>query len=348
MRKDAMTFAWMDKMSTRPSSDGTLKICVAGPGAIGTTLAALLGAGGQRVTVIARGESLKKIASSGVTLRQPQRELHADVFASDGNDIGIHDVLLLCSKAQDLETLALASRNTIGPNTLILPVVNGIPWWYFHGVTGRFAERTVQSVDPDGALANLLPPEQTIGVVASFTAERMGPGKAVALNPIRMVLGEIDDISRNRTHLLVEIFNRCGIETRLSSRIRDPLWTKVTANLMSNPLSVVAGAPLKHVCGREDLSSISRKLIDEAMLVAASFSARLEVDPDGLLQFGAGMGDAKTSMLQDYESGRQLELEAICEAVLELASMQDIAMPLTKYISSLARYRSEAARSVAS
>lgn len=338
----------MDKMSVRPAFDGILKICVAGPGAIGTTLAALLGAGGQQVTVIARGDSLKAISSSGVTLRQPQGEIRADVLASDGNDIGIHDVLLLCSKAQDLESLAITSRKAIGPYTLILPVVNGIPWWYFHGISGRFAGRTVRSVDPEGALASLMPPEQTVGVIASFTAERVGLGKAVALNPIRMVLGEIDDIERGRTHSLVETFNRCGIATRLSSRIRDPLWTKVTANLMSNPLSVVAGAPLKHVCGREDLSMISRKLIDETMLVAASFGARLEADPEGLLKFGAGMGDAKTSMLQDYESGRQLELAAICEAVLELASMQNIDMPLTRYISSLARYRSEAARSIAS
>jgi len=331
-------------MNAKKFSQGNLKICVAGPGAIGTSLAALLSAGGENVTVIARGESLSAIASSGLHLRLPKGELRADVAVSDGSDINIQDVLILCSKSQDLAPLAIRSRGAIDINTMIVPVINGIPWWYFHGIPGRHAGRTVTAVDPMGELATMTPPAQTVGAIASFTSERLAPGEAVALNPIRMVLGEIDDVERSRSRLLVDVFNRCGIETRLSPRIRDPLWTKVIANLMSNPLSVVAEAPLKHVCGGDDLSMISRKLIEESMLVAASFGARLEADPDGLLKFGAGMGDAKTSMLQDFQSGRQLELDAICGAVLELASMQGIEMPLTRYIATLARYRSDAAR----
>lgn len=334
-------------MNTTPPFVTPFKICVAGPGAIGTTLAALLSAGGERVTIVARGDSLSSIASAGVSLEQRNGEIRANVVTSDGSDLVVHDVLLLCSKAQDLEALAISSNKAIGPETMIVPVVNGIPWWYFQGVEGRFRARSVTSVDPAGVLATILSPGNTIGAIASFTAERVGPGKAVALNPIRMVLGEIDDVERSRTKLLVEIFNRCGIETRLSTRIRDPLWTKVIANLMSNPLSVIAEAPLKHICGREDLSMIARQLINEAMLVAASFGARLEVDSEGLLRFGAGMGDAKTSMLQDFHSGRELELGAICEAVLELASMQGVDMPLTTHIAALARYKSDTTRSSA-
>lgn len=317
-------------------------MCVAGPGAIGTSLGALLSAGGQEVTVIAKGESLEAIASSGLSLLLPKGEVRADVAVSDGSDINIQDVLLLCSKSQDLEHLARRCGRAIGPNTIIVPVVNGIPWWYFHGTSGRYSGRNIKAVDPMDKLRALMPPAQTVGAVASFTSERMAPGRAIALNPIRMVLGEIDDVERVRSGLLVDVFNRCGIEARLSPRIRDPLWTKVIANLMSNPLSVVAEAPLKHVCGGENLAIISRKLIEEAMLVAASFGARLEEDPEGLLKFGADMGDAKTSMLQDFHNGRQLELDAICGAVLELALMQRIEMPLTRYISCLAHYRSAA------
>lgn len=334
-------------MNSTPPFGTAFKICVAGPGAIGTTLAALLGARGEQITIIARGDSLSSIASAGVSLEQSKGQVCANVVTSDGSDLGVHDVLILCSKAQDLKALAISSTKAIGPETMIVPVVNGIPWWYFHGVEGRFSGRSVLSVDPTGAIASILPPEQTIGAIASFTAERVGPGKAVAYNPIRMVLGEIDNVERSRAEVLVQIFNRCGIEARLSKRVRDPLWTKVIANLMSNPLSVIAEAPLKHVCGREDLSLITRQLIDEAMLVAASFGARLEVDPEGLLRFGASMGDAKTSMLQDFHSGRELELGAICEAVLELASMQGIDMPLTRHIATLARYRSDTTRSSA-
>ncbi|QEE43172.1 2-dehydropantoate 2-reductase (plasmid) [Rhizobium sp. WL3] len=327
-------------MDVTISSQANLKICVAGPGAIGISIATLLAAAGEKVTVIARGDSYNAIASSGLNLRLVDGDLQTDVSVSDGSDIGIQDVLFLCSKSQDLLALVNRSRTAIGAETMVVPVVNGIPWWYFHGLNGRHAGRAVTAVDPLKELATVIPTAQTVGAVASFTSERLAPGRAVALNPLKMVIGEIDDVERCRSRVLVDILNRCGIETRLSTRIRDPLWTKVIANLMSNPLSVVAEAPLKHVCGGDDLSIISRKLIDEAMLVAASFGARLEVDPNGLLEFGAGMGDAKTSMLQDFQSGRQLELDAICGAVLELASIHGIDMPLTTYISGIARYKS--------
>ncbi|WP_419188611.1 ketopantoate reductase family protein [Agrobacterium tumefaciens] len=145
-------------MNTTPPFVTPFKICVAGPGAIGTTLAALLSAGGERVTIVARGDSLSSIASAGVSLEQRNGEIRANVVTSDGSDLVVHDVLLLCSKAQDLEALAISSNKAIGPETMIVPVVNGIPWWYFQGVEGRFRARSVTSVDPAGVLATILSP----------------------------------------------------------------------------------------------------------------------------------------------------------------------------------------------
>lgn len=323
-----------------------IKICIAGPGAIGTTLAALLGQKND-VSVIARGDSLETIGRSGVHLLTADRRVVADVHVSDGSDMPVQDVVLLCGKAQDLPSLAAQSSRAIGPQTMVLPVVNGIPWWYFHGEDGPLAGRTVHSVDPDGALQSLLPPAQIVGAIAVFTAERLGPGVAQALNPVKMVIGEIDNVVRPRSRSFAETMSRCGIETRTSERIRDPLWTKVIANLMSNPLSVVAEAPLKDVCGSEALSSITRRLMSEALLTAAAFGARCELTPDQLIALGANMGDAKTSMLQDFQSGRPLELGAICESVMELAALRGIEMPLTRQIAALARYRSASHRAAA-
>ncbi len=317
-----------------------MKICVAGPGAVGTTLAALLGSRQDDVSVIARGESLRAIGKHGIRLITADRQIEAAVHVTDGSDISPQDVVLLCGKAQDLPGLAEQSSKAIGPDTMLLPVVNGIPWWYFHGEDGPLARRVVRSVDPRGDIARLLPPEQVVGAIAVFTAERLGPGVARALNPVRMVIGEIDNSPKQRSQAFAERMNRSGIEARVSERIRDPLWTKVIANLMSNPLSVVAEAPLKDVCGSDALSSITRQLMDEALLTAASFGARCELTPDQLIALGANMGDAKTSMLQDFESGRPLELGAICESVMELAAIRGLDMPLTRQIAALARYRS--------
>ena len=163
------------------------------------------------------------------------------------------------------------------------------------------------------------------------------------MNGVKLVLGEIDNQDKPRSHELGALLNACGIETRVSKRIRDPLWTKVIANLMSNPLSVVAETHLRDLCGLEPLSKVVKQLLNEALLVAASYGARLELDPESLMKFAAGMGEVKTSMLQDYESGHPLELGAICDAVIELGDIRGLDMPLTRTITAIARYKSDAA-----
>lgn len=335
-----------NNMSDEPASKIAMhqrqtRICVAGPGAIGTTLATRIAMAGFEVTVVARGESLQKIKASGVRLLDGEGDHSASVDVSNGNDLGKQDIIFLCSKAQDLVLLAGTIQDAITQDTIVVPVINGIPWWYFQGDRSRFAGRTVSAVDPDGKLQKIIPSKNVVGCVAMFTAERLEPGFARALNPIKLVIGEIDDKPRARSKRLFDLLLACGVETKLSDRIRDPLWTKVIANLMSNPLSVVTQAPLRDVCGDAHLGQISRKLLEEGLLIAASFGARSELEPDRLLAFGASMGDAKTSMLQDFESGRPLELDAICEAVVELGELQGLSMPLTRHIAILAKYKSE-------
>lgn len=318
------------------------RVCVAGAGAIGLTLAAKL-AKNNAVSVLARGQSVADIDLHGVRLTERNEILSARVRVGPAEELGKQNVVFLCPKAQDLPALARDIQPLLQSSSLIIPVVNGIPWWYFdgHGTTPR--NDGIFSVDPTHILKALLPTSSVIGCVTMFTAARTSRWEAVANNGVKLVIGEIDDMNKPRTEALAANLNRSGIQTRISDRIRDPLWTKVIANLMSNPLSVVAEADLQDLCGTEPLSSVVRQLLNEALLVAASYGARLELEPESLIEFAAAMGKVKTSMLQDYESGQPLELGAICEAVMELGMIRGIDMPLTKTITALARYKSEAA-----
>jgi 2-dehydropantoate 2-reductase len=294
---------------------------------------------GVQVTVAARGKSLAAIQQNGLQLTDMYGQHRVRVPAAEGLHIPRQDVVFPTSKAQDLVSLSSSVQNLIRYDTWIVPIVNGIPWWYFEGEKGHFSGRNVRSGDAAGQLKLLLPSSQVIGSVAMFTADRPEPGVARSLNPIRLILGEIDNEVRPRTVDLANLLNQCGIETRVSERVRDPLWTKVIANLISNPLSAVAGATLRDLAGDPCLARITRELLDEALLTAASYGARLEMEPEQLLEFAKNLGNAKTSMLQDYEKGQPLELCAIADAVLELAHLRRLTMPLTRCIAAIARYK---------
>jgi 2-dehydropantoate 2-reductase len=249
------------------------------------------------------------------------------------------DILFLCGKSQDLTQMAEAVQPLISANTLLVPLVNGIPFWYFQGEGGRFAGRSVKAVDPSAQLNNLLPARQVIGAVTMITAERVGFGVSRSLNPMRLTIGEIDNGMTPRTEALARILNTSGISTVVSPRIRDPLWTKVIANLVSNPLSVVCNATLEGIFGTPALLEITRKIFAEGLLAAASHGARVEFDFHGFAEFALSMGPFKTSMLQDYENGHPLELAAICGSVIELAELYGVQMPSSRDIATLAGYK---------
>lgn len=316
---------------------------IAGAGAIGTTLAVRIARAGHRVGVLARGATLDVVRQDGLHLTDREGEHHVRVEAGAAEELGQPDLLFLCAKAQDLLALVRSARSMIGPDTLVVPVVNGIPWWYFEGEGGRHQGRAVRAVDPDGALKDLVPLDRVIGAIAYITAERMAPGVARSFNPLKLILGEIDHRPSDRLTRTAAMLTACGIHTQASGRVRDPLWTKVIANLSSNPLSVVSGATLQDIYGDPSLSQIARQMLSEALLTAAAYGARIELDPASLLAMGAGMGPVKTSMLQDFEKGLPLELSAICEAVIELAELQGLSMPLTRNIAILARFKSDSA-----
>ncbi|WCD83232.1 ketopantoate reductase family protein [Pseudomonas sp. TUM22785] len=317
-----------------------LRICIAGAGAIGCTLAARFAASDQVVKVLARGRTLAAIRRDGIRLHDLDGLHQVRVEASDdAAELGQQDLVFLCTKAPALAALLPQIQPLLGDETMVVPVVNGVPWWYFHGLPGRFAGRRVEAVDPDGALSSALDLARVIGCVVFITAQCPAPGVAESSNPHLMIVGEPDNSLTPRLERLRTVIADAGIEARASERIRDPLWTKVIANLTSNPLSVVSGATLEQLYGQPGLRELARATLHEALLVAAGHGARVDIDPQTFLELGAGMGAVRTSMLQDHDKGQPLELAAIGDAVLELAELLDLPMPITRHLIALARFR---------
>jgi 2-dehydropantoate 2-reductase len=318
----------------------SLRFSIAGAGAIGLTLAATLARANCDVNVIARGATLSVLRQKPLLLLIREGTHQVNVNATAAADATSADVLILCAKAQDLPGLAANVSHLIDDKTLVVPVVNGIPWWYFQQTSGRDSGRRVGSVDPDGVLGEAIPPSQIIGTMTTITSERLEPGVVRSLNPLSLTIGEIDHSTSGRTARLASVLMEAGIKTVVSDRIRDVVWGKVIANLIANPLSVLTGASLVDICAHPTLSLVTRKILIEGMTVAAAFGARLDLDPNAMLALGASKGKFKTSMLQDFEHGRPLELSSICDAVLELAEMKSVPMPFTRSIAAMVAYRS--------
>lgn len=318
-----------------------MRVCIAGAGAIGCTLTARLVESGQPVSLLARGRTLAALRENGIRLTDLDGEHRVAVSASDDcRALGEQDLLFICTKAPALAGLLPELAPLIGPDTVVVPVVNGVPWWYFHGLEGRFARHRVEAVDPGGRLSASLDLRHVLGCVVFITAESCAPGVVRSNNPHLMIFGEPDGQLSERLERVRALIAAAGIEARATERIRDQLCTKIIANLTSNPLSVVTGATLEQLYGQAELKTVVGKILQETLLTAAAYGARIAFDPQTFLELGAGMGAVRTSMLQDYEHGRPLELAAIGDAVVELAGYQGLAMPTTRDILALARFRS--------
>ena len=320
------------------------RICIAGAGAIGCTLAARLALAGHDVSVLARGRTLEAIRRDGITLTDLEGTHTVRVATGDAASLGPVDILFTCAKAHDLPALAPTLAPLLAAHTLIVPAVNGVPWWYFHGEGGRFAGSRIEAVDPDGRLAASLPLAQVIGSVVFITAEAEAPARVVVRNPLLVMLGELDNRASERLLGLCATLESAGIEARPLERIRDKLWTKIIANASTNPLSVVTGATLEALYRPGELQDTVTAIMRETLLVAASYGARVEIDPLTFVELGAAMGAVRTSMLQDHDHGRELELAAIGDAVLELAARFGIPMPVTRQVIALARFRGQGGR----
>jgi 2-dehydropantoate 2-reductase len=314
-----------------------VKVCVVGAGAIGGLVAVKLAAAGEDVSVILRGANLAAVRERGLTLRMDGKEEVARVRATDRiAEAGRQDLVVLGMKAHQLPPVAAELPALLGPETLVVTAQNGIPWWYFARHGGPLEGTRLESVDPGGVVARHLPVERVIGSIIYPAAELAAPGVIQHVEGNRISLGELDGADTPRLRSLVALLRRAGFRARAASDLRSELWVKLWGNCTFNPISALTHATLADICGDPAARALAAAMMTEAQAVGEKLGARFGVSLEQRIAGAESVGHHKTSMLQDVESGRPLELDALVGAVLELARLTGTPAPHLAAVHALA------------
>ena len=322
--------------TTETTPTKSRRFAVVGAGAVGSVMAWRLANAGASVLLVGRGERLAAIERTGLRLTDHQQDRACFVQAcTDTQGEAPREIIILATKAQDLSGALETAKPLIGPDSVVIPAVNGIPWWYFKGA-GVDAERPILRIDPNGVLWAALQQQQIIGAVVHWGASINSAGEVLQSPQPRLVLGELDGVQSERIQAIAAVFEAGGLPTTVDSRIRDAVWSKLLGNIATNPLSVVTGATLDRLFNEVELAQLVRAQMAEVMAVGLASGARFEQDIDSRIDIGRKLGSFKTSMLQDFERGRPLEMAAIAEVVLDMAREMGMPMPVTRMIATLA------------
>lgn len=321
-----------------------MKICIYGAGAIGAWLGVELSLAGEEVTLIARGPHLAAMQKNGVKLLigGEERVAHPNCI-EDPADAGVQDYVIITLKAHSLPGIADKIQPLLGPDTAVVTGVNGIPWWYFYKLVGPYENHKLDSVDPGGAFWDAIGPERAIGFVVYPAAEIAEPGVIRHIEGDRFTMGEPDGQSSNRTDKLCAALKNAGFKSRVRNNIRDDIWVKLWGNLCFNPISALTHATLDKVAGEEGTGAVCRLMMLEAQEIGEKLGAGFRVDVDRRIAGGAAVGAHKTSMLQDLEQGRPMEIDALVTVVQELGALVDVPTPTIDVVLALIQQRARIA-----
>ena len=321
-----------------------MKLAIFGAGAIGGYLAVKLHQAGADVTVIARGPHLAAMRANGLTLKSEGETVTARLPCTDkAADAGPQDYVVVTLKANSLAPAAPEIAKLMGPKTALVTGINGIPYWYFYGLEGPWRDRVVESVDPNGKLWQMLPPRQAIGAIVYPAAEVIEPGVIEHTYGNRFTLGEPDGGKSARVEALSQMLVKAGLKAPVRTNIRDEIWVKLWGNLAFNPLSALTASTLDRLAFRPDLRAVARAMMEEAQTVAEALGAKFAVSIDKRIDGAGEVGVHKTSMLQDLERGRPLEIDALLGAVVELADLTQKSAPLCRAVLAILRERARQA-----
>lgn len=323
-----------------------MKICIFGAGAIGGYLGVLLAEAGAEVTLIARGPHLAAMRSKGLTLEIEGTTRTARVAATDDPaEAGPQDYVVVTLKAPSLPQVAEDLQPLLGPETAVVTAQNGIPWWYFHGHGGPHDGRRLERVDPGGKLWRLIPPERCIGCVVYPATELVEPGRIRHAYGNRFMLGEPDGSRSERVSALSKLMTAAGLKAPVRPRIRDDIWLKLWGNLSFNPVSALTGGTLEQIAGDPATRAVVRAMMVEGQAVAEALGVRFSLDVDRRIEGAAEVGAHKTSMLQDLERGRTMEIDALVGVVAELGRLVGVATPTVDCVLALVEQRAHLAGS---
>lgn len=322
-----------------------MQVCLYGAGAMGGYIAALLMRAGEAdVTCIARGPHLAAMQRDGLRLRVDGEEFTTrPVCTDDPAQAGPQDYVIVTLKAHSVPGIVRQLQPLLGPDTAVVTALNGIPWWYFHGIDPIAGGPHLDTVDPGGALWHAIGPERAIGCALWPSAEVAAPGLVVHEYGNRMALGEPADGRSDRVNALSRVLTNAGLRAPVVRDIRAEVWTKLLGNLAFNPLSVLTGETLDQIAAGAATRPLVEALMREAQAVGERLGVRFPMSIEKRIEAAAAVGAHKTSMLQDLERGRPLEIDALVGSVAELGRRVDQATPTIDVVYGLVRERARAA-----
>ena len=314
------------------------KVAIVGAGAIGGWMGMHLAQAGAQVSVLARGDTLQALQKSGLQMHQGGSLHSVPVSASnDAATLGVQDLVVISVKAPALASVAAQVGPLIGPNTVVLTAMNGVPWWFLQGFGGPVAGRSLSSVDPDGAIAQALPAQHIIGCVVHASCSVDAPGVIRHHFGDGLIVGEPSGESSDRVQALHALLQQAGFNATLSPQIQKDIWYKLWGNMTVNPVSAITGATTDRILDDE----LVRGFISQVMLEAKAIGERIGIPiaqaPEDRHAMTRKLGAFKTSMLQDVQAGKPVELDALVSAVRELGQLTQVATPFTDALLGLSR-----------
>ncbi len=317
-----------------------MRFAILGSGAIGSYVGAALARGGSDVVLIARGPQLAALQQSGVRVLSERGDFDARIPATD--DIGAvadADVVVVGLKAYSLPEIAPSLGEHLGPRAAVLPAQNGVPWWFFQGFGGELEGTVLQRVDPDGIITRWIDPSSVVGCVAYPAAELVSPGIVRHVEGTRFAIGEPDGSSSDRCRAISEAFVAGGLKCPIESRIRDQLWLKLVGNVAFNPTTAITGASLGELRLASEVVELARGIMEECARVGERLGIDLPVSIDRRLEAGMDVGDHRTSMLQDLDHGKPLEIDCLTGVVIEMAGLLGVPVPQIRAIDAAVRLK---------
>ena len=320
-----------------------MKVCVVGAGAIGGLLAVKLAFAGETVSVIDRGAHLSAIRSKGLHLHWQDGTIwKANVKAFDKTaEAGEQDLVVLGVKAYDLRRVAEGIRHLLGPDTMVMTVQNGMPWWYFQKEGGSFDGTRLKSLDPDGLLSEAIHPDRILGCVAYPAAAISTPGVIQHVEGERFPVGELDGHESERAKKISDALIKAGFKSRVISDIRAEMWLKAWGSLTFNPISALSHATMAGICRYPETRQLAVAMMTEAHAIASKLGITFRHTIEQRVEGAEKVGEHKTSMLQDLEAGKPLENEALVGAILEMGRLTNTPTPVIESVYALIKLLDE-------
>ncbi|WP_298937542.1 2-dehydropantoate 2-reductase [uncultured Ruegeria sp.] len=322
-----------------------MKVCIFGAGAIGGYVAAKLAQTDTEVSVVARGPHLAAMQEKGLTLlEEGQDPVSVPIRASDNAaDLGPQDYVFITLKAHSVPAVVDSMQPLIADETTVVSGVNGVPWWYFHKLGGQYEGTRLASVDPGNVQWDGFGPDRVLGCVVYPAAEVIAPGSIKHIEGNRFSLGEPDGSKSDRAAKLSAALSAAGLRAPVRPRIRDEIWLKLWGNLSFNPISALTHSTLNVLCADEGTRSVARGMMLEAQEVGEKLGVKFPIDVEKRLNGGAAVGEHKTSMWQDLQLRRPMEIDALVSSVQELGQLTGTSTPIIDTVASLIKLRAKVA-----